>query len=262
MPTDPSPVATGLDRRSALTALGLAGAGLAASSALAQSANPTPARKRFFTPESFGWDASRGTYILPPLPYAFDALEPHIDAQTMQIHHGKHHVGYVTGLNKALSELAKIRTGDADPGLIKHWSRELSFHGGGHVNHSIFWITMAPPSAGGGGEPTGRLADAITRDLGSFDAFKKQFSAAAAAVEGSGWAWLVYNPISGRLIVQQMEKQQNMLLTGGVPLLGIDVWEHAYYLKYQNRRADYISAFFSVINWPRVAEMYDLAVTG
>ncbi|HBS28149.1 MAG TPA: superoxide dismutase [Phycisphaerales bacterium] len=207
-----------------------------------------------------GWDEAKGEYTLPPLPYAPEALEPHLDAQTMQIHHGKHHASYVTGLNKALAELAKVRSGAGDASLIKHWSRELAFHGGGHINHALFWVTMAPPSQGGGGEPGGALAGAIARDFGSFEGFRKHFSAAAGAVEGSGWAWLVYDRVSQRLLVQQMEKQQNMLLTGAVPLVGVDVWEHAYYLRYQNRRADYVTAFFNVINWARVGSMYEFVV--
>lgn len=250
MPTDPTP--NGLDRRAALAALGLAGAGLAAASAFAQQPETDATSPQGF----FGWDPTKGEYVLPALPYAYDALEPHIDAETMRIHHDKHHAGYVAGLNKAVAELAKIRAGTGDASLIKHWSRELAFHGGGHFNHCWFWLTMLPPKLGGGEPPTGALAEGINRDFGSFDAFKKQFVAAANAVEGSGWGWLVYDRMSRHLLVQQMEKQQNMLLTGCIPLVCCDVWEHAYYLKYQNKRSDYINAFFNVINWKRVGPIY------
>ena len=203
-----------------------------------------------------GFDPAKGEYILPKLPYDYKALEPHIDAQTMEIHYTKHHAAYVAGLNKAAAELAKARAG-GDFGLVKHWSRELAFNGGGHLNHSIFWATMAPPDKGGGGKPAGKLADDIARDFSSYDKFTAHFSAAAAAVEGGGWCWLMLDNMSRRLIVQQMEKQQNMLLTDATPLLGIDVWEHAYYLKYQNKRADYIKAWWNVVNWGRVQSVYD-----
>lgn len=254
------PLVPALDRRAALGLLAATGAAAALAPAVLGADQPAQ-RPRALPPEFLGWDAAKGEYVLPKLPYAYEALEPYIDAQTMHIHHDKHHQGYVNGLNKALAELAKIRSGSGDASLIKHWSRELGFNGGGHVNHSLFWLCMAPPSAGGGGSPSGTLAEGITRDFGSFEAFGKQFHAAAAAVEGSGWAWLVFEHISRRLLVQQMEKQQDMLVTGVTPLLGVDVWEHAYYLHYQNRRSDYITAFMNVVNWPRVQSMYEF-ITG
>jgi Fe-Mn family superoxide dismutase len=192
-----------------------------------------------------------GTHVLPPLPYDPAALEPHIDAQTMTIHHGKHHLAYVNGLNKAEEELAKARA-SGDFSLIQHWSRQAAFHGGGHWLHSMFWKVMAPNGNGGGGEPAGPLADAIRTSFGSFDAFKKQFSAAAAAVEGSGWGLLHYRRDDGRLIILQAENQQKLSAWGTTPILGIDVWEHAYYLKYQNKRADYIAAWWNVVNWTQV----------
>lgn len=244
-----------ITRREILTSAATFG-GLAALSGSAIGTQPTNQGKHgsLLSPAELGWDASKGEYTLPPLPYAHDALEPHIDAATMEIHHSKHHAGYVKGLNTALAKLAEIRAGAGDASLIKHWSRELSFHGAGHVNHSIFWVTMAPASRGGGGEPTGPLADAIARDFGSFSAFSTHFQAAANAVEGSGWAWLVHEPTAGRLLILQGEKQQDMMLTGATPLLGVDVWEHAYYLRYQNKRADYVKAFMNTINWPRVGQ--------
>lgn len=226
---------------------------------LAFGAQPGPSRSGasgagVLSAAELGWDEAKGEFSLPPLPYAHDALEPHLDAATMEIHHSKHHAGYVRGVNKALAQLAAIRAGEGDASLIKHWSRELSFHGAGHVNHSILWVTIAPPGQGGGGEPEGELADMIRRDFGSFAAFGKHFQAAADAVEGSGWAWLVHQPTTDRLMVQQVEKQQDMMTPGVTPLLGVDVWEHAYYLRYQNRRADYVREFMNVVNWSRVAK--------
>ncbi len=248
--------AASINRRAALAAFG---SGLGAA-VLARSAAASP-RKEGGADDlmPLGWDPAKSEYVLPPLPYDYDALEPHIDEQTMRIHHDKHHAGYVRGLNNALEHLHKLRTGDGDPGLIKHWSREVSFHGSGHVNHALFWHMMAPPSQGGGGSPEGRLADAIRRDFGSVDKLTWHFKAAAKAVEGSGWGWLVYEPLADRLLVIQGEKQQNLMMTGVVPLLGVDVWEHAYYLKYQNRRGDYLDAFMNVVNWPYVARLYDHA---
>jgi len=253
-----------MNRRDALAALSALGLGAVASSALAQEARP-PSPDGFaaggrghLTAEMLGWDANAKQYVLPKLRYAYDALEPHLDAQTMEIHHSKHHASYVAGLNKALSELAKIRDGSGDAGLIKHWSREVAFHGGGHVNHSLFWLTMAPEASRGKG-PSLDLAAHIDRDFGSFEKFVTHFQAAANAVEGSGWAWLMYDFVAGRLIVTQMEKQQNLYMTGAAPLLGVDVWEHAYYLKYQNKRADYVKAWFNVVNWAMVDELFALA---
>lgn len=190
-------------------------------------------------------------YELPPLPYAYDALEPHIDEQTMRLHHDKHHLSYVNGLNTALEKLAAAREA-GDYALVKHWSREAAFHGSGHLLHSIFWPNMAPPGSGPA-EPEGDLAAQIAKDFGSFEAFKAHFSAAAGAVEGSGWALLVWEPNAGQLEVLTAEKHQNLTQWGVVPLLVLDVWEHAYYLKYQNRRPDYIAAFWNVVNW-KVAE--------
>lgn len=193
-----------------------------------------------------------GKHELPALPYAFDALEPHVDAQTMQIHHGKHHLAYVNGLNKAEEELAKARAAD-DFALIQHWSKQAAFHGGGHWLHSMFWKVMGAPGKQGGGEPSGELLAAINDGFGSFGAFKKQFTAAAVAVEGSGWALLHYRHDDGRLIVMQAENQHKLSAWGTTPILGIDVWEHAYYLRYQNKRADYVTAWWNVVNWNAVA---------
>jgi Fe-Mn family superoxide dismutase len=193
-------------------------------------------------------------HTLPALPYAFDALEPHIDARTMEIHHDKHHNGYVSKLNAALeghSALADkpVHQLLADikevPEAIRTAVRN---NGGGHANHTLFWEVMSPD---GGGNPTGAIADAITKAFGSFDGFKEKFATAAKTRFGSGWAWLVVNA-SGELEVTSSPNQDSPYMDGKTPVLGLDVWEHAYYLNYQNRRPDYVSAFFNVINWDKV----------
>ena len=191
---------------------------------------------------------------LPPLPYAYDALEPFIDEQTMRIHHDKHHAAYVKGLNEAEAKLAEAREKD-DFGLVQHWSRRAAFNGGGHFLHSMFWQVMAPPGAGGGGEPAGELLERITTQFGSFASFKKHFSEAAKAVEGSGWALLHHRPSDGALIILQAENQHKLSPWSTVPILGIDVWEHAYYLKYQNDRAAYVEKWWNVVNWTTVSKL-------
>lgn len=182
---------------------------------------------------------------LPPLPYDYNALEPHFDEQTMRLHHSKHHQAYVTGLNNAELKLKEARE-KSDFALVKHWERELAFHGAGHFLHCIFWENMSPK---GGGKPSGSLAKAIDTNFGSFDAFWGQFKAAAAAVEGSGWALLVKNTVTGALDILTAEKHQDLGQWVVTPLLVLDVWEHAYYLKHQNNRAGYIDAFQNIINW-------------
>ena len=197
-------------------------------------------------------------FELPPLPYAVSALEPHIDAKTMEMHHGKHHATYVAKLNEAIGKhpelgnktLEELQTGiNAVPDDIRTAVRN---HGGGHLNHSIFWKNLSP---NGGGQPTGPLAEAIKSTFGSFDSFKEKMTAAAANRFGSGWAWLCVDK-SGKLLVKDFPNQDNPLTEGLRPLLGLDVWEHAYYLKYQNRRPDYIAAFWNIVNWPDVAERF------
>ena len=207
-----------------------------------------------------GWDDASGKFILPKLPFEKNALEPHIDAKTMEIHHGKHHQAYVDGANKALAELRNIREGGGDVNLVKHWSRELSFHLSGHINHTLFWNLLAPPAQGGGGGPKGELAAAIERDFGSFEKFSAHFKTACLQVEGGGWGWLALDPFSKRLIILQQEKQQDMLPTWARPVLGIDVWEHAYYLNYQNRRGDYLGAVMNVVDWAAAGELYGMAI--
>jgi Fe-Mn family superoxide dismutase len=205
-------------------------------------------------------------YELPPLPYAKDALEPNIDAQTMEIHHGKHHGTYVTNLNKAIAGKADLEKKsieqlignlDAVPADIRGVVRN---NGGGHANHSMFWKLLAPKA---GGTPSGKVADAINSAFGSFDAFKEKFEAGGLGRFGSGWVWLVSH--NGKLEIVSTANQDNPLMgkavsgAEGTPILGCDVWEHAYYLKYQNRRADYLKAFWNVVNWNEVSKNLDAA---
>ena len=197
------------------------------------------------------------SHELPALPYAYDALEPYIDEQTMRLHHDIHHAGYVSGLNNAEAKLAEARAA-GDHGLIKHWSREAAFHGSGHLLHSIFWPNMTSPDEATG-KPDGALGEAIDRSFGSFEAFKAQFTAASVAVEGSGWGILAYRPTDDALVILTAEKHQNLTQWGVIPLLVLDVWEHAYYLRYQNRRAEYVKGFYNIINWSDVAARYDEA---
>ena len=189
---------------------------------------------------------------LPPLDYPYNALEPHIDEQTMKLHHDMHHAAYVKGLNLAEAKLAEAREAN-DFGLVKHWERELAFHGAGHFLHSIFWKNIGP---NGGGKPQGALLTQIEKDFQGYNHFVAQFKAAATAVEGSGWALLVKNQLSGKLEILTSEKHQNLSQWVVTPLLVLDVWEHAYYLKYQNRRAEYVEAFFNVINWRDVEQRF------
>jgi Fe-Mn family superoxide dismutase len=196
-------------------------------------------------------------FVLPALSYAFDALEPHIDARTMEIHHDKHHAGYVKNLNSALDkhpELAQKSLEDlvSNPDSIPEDIRTaVRNNGGGHYNHSIFWTVMAP---NGGGQPAGELASAINSAFGSFDSFKETFTNAALTRFGSGWAWLGFQ--NGKLAVLSLPNQDSPLLAGLKPIMGIDVWEHAYYLNYQNRRGDYINAWWNVVNWDEVARRF------
>ena len=199
-------------------------------------------------------------YTLPALPYAFNALEPHIDAKTMEIHHGKHHQAYINNVNTAIAgtELEKLSVED----LIKDLSKvpedkraAVRNNGGGHANHSLFWTVMGP---GAGGAPTGDLAAAINAACGSFDSFKEQFAKAGATRFGSGWAWLSVGK-DKKLVVESTPNQDSPLMEGRTPILGCDVWEHAYYLNYQNRRPDYITAWWNVVNWNEVAKRFAAA---
>lgn len=195
-------------------------------------------------------------YELPDLPYAYDALEPHISAEIMELHHDKHHANYVKGANAALEALEAERNGDADADKIRALSKNLAFNLGGHTNHSIFWKNMAPNA---GGNPTGAIAEAIDRDFGSFEGFKKQFSAVANGLQGSGWAVAGYDHVAGRLIIQQMTDQQGNISVDFTPVLMLDMWEHAFYLQYKNVKADYVTAWWNVVNWDDVNERYSKA---
>lgn len=196
-------------------------------------------------------------FTLPALPYAFNALEPHIDARTMEIHHGKHHNAYVTNLNNAIAgtDAEKLSIEEICKNISKY-PAAVRNNGGGHYNHSLFWTILSP---NGSGAPSGELADAINAAFGTFDEFKTKFAAAAAGRFGSGWAWLIKDA-SGKLAITSTANQDNPLMdvaeAQGTPLLGLDVWEHAYYLNYQNRRPDYITAFWNVVNWDEVAKRF------
>lgn len=193
------------------------------------------------------------THVLPELPYPYNALEPYYDEQTVRLHHDIHHKGYVDGLNNAETKIAEARE-KGDFALIKHWARELAFHGSGHILHTMFWENMKPT---GGGAASGPIAEAINKEFDNFDKFKQQFSAAAAAVEGSGWAILAFNPYFAKLEILQTEKHQDLTQWGVVPVLVVDVWEHAYYLKYQNKRAAFIEAWWNLVNWDDVNQRWD-----
>lgn len=198
---------------------------------------------------------SVGGHKLPPLTYAYDALEPVIIEEIMRLHHTKHHQSYVDGLNKAEKKLAEARE-KGDFSLVKHWSRELAFHGSGHYLHTIFWNNMSPR---GGGKPSGRLLSEIEKYFGSFDVFKKQFTEAAKAVEGVGWALLVWSPRSRRLEILQTERHMILTQWDTIPLLVLDVWEHAYYLQYKNERAEYVKKWWDLVNWKDVENRFKKA---
>jgi len=191
-------------------------------------------------------------YSLPDLPYDYAALEPHISGRIMELHHDKHHAAYVTGANTALEKLAEAReAGSFD--TVNLQEKNLAFNLGGHVNHSVFWQNLSPD---GGDRPTGELAAAIDEHFGSFDAFRNQLTQSAATVQGSGWGALTWEPLGERLFIEQIYDHQGNVGQGGTPLLVIDAWEHAYYLQYENRRADYVQAIWNVVNWADVADRF------
>ena len=254
--TDPQP-----SRRNLLVTLPAVGAGLSLPALAAVAAQPgaggvpegrLPPKLTKVLEATHSGDQ----YALPPLPYAYDALEPHIDEQTMRLHHDLHHQGYVDGLNKTVAAM----TGDvAEKPMLAGLDRDLSFNYAGHLLHSIFWATMGPGEDGKmGGEPTGPLAEAIDRDLGGFEGFKKLWSNVAGTVKGSGWVMLMFDPVGVRLHVSGAGDHDLFHLPGTFPLLPLDVWEHAYYLKYQNKRGEYVDAFFEVIDWNSVGRLYEM----
>lgn len=198
------------------------------------------------------------TYKLPDLPYDFNALEPVIAAEIMQLHYTKHHNGYVTNLNAGLE---KYKEADAknDIASMIALQQAIRFNGGGHVNHSIFWTNLAPPAHGGGGAPKGELAQAIQKEFGTFENFVEKFSALTVAIQGSGWGWLGYCKVYHRVMIETCANQDPLSTKGIVPLLGIDVWEHAYYLQYKNVRAEYVKNIWNVVNWKNVEERFSKA---
>lgn len=195
-------------------------------------------------------------YELPQLDYAYDALEPHISGEIMEIHHTKHHQNYVNGANAALEKMEAARQDGSIAGVVTALSKDLAFNLGGHTNHSLFWKNLSP---NGGGQPTGELAEAIERDFGSFEAFQEHFNGAALGLQGSGWAVLGYDHIGERLVIEQMTDQQGNLSVNLTPLLLLDMWEHAFYLQYKNVKADYVKAVWNVFNWDEVATRYAAA---
>ena len=197
-------------------------------------------------------------FTLPDLPYDYSALEPHISAQIMQLHHDKHHNTYVTGANTALEKMEEARANGDAAGAAK-LSKDLQFNLGGHINHSIFWKNLSPE---GGDKPEGELAAAIDNFFGSFDAFRDQFTAVATTIQGSGWAILAYEPIAGNLVIEQMYDQQNGVPVATIPLLQLDMWEHAFYLDYQNVKADYVKAVWNIVNWADVQDRFEAARSG
>ncbi|WP_238841273.1 superoxide dismutase [Prescottella equi] len=197
-------------------------------------------------------------YTLPDLPYDYAALEPHISGKIMELHHDKHHAAYVAGANAALDKLAELREADALAPVVNLHEKNLAFHLGGHTNHSVFWNNLSPE---GGDKPEGELAAAIDDQFGSFDAFRSHFSANANAIQGSGWSILAWDSIGQRLIIVQLYDQQGNISIGLTPLLMLDMWEHAFYLDYQNVKGDYVNAFWNIVNWADVADRFAKART-
>ncbi|NKS79505.1 superoxide dismutase [Rhodococcus hoagii] len=197
-------------------------------------------------------------YTLPDLPYDYAALEPHISGKIMELHHDKHHAAYVAGANTALDKLAELREADALAPVVNLHEKNLAFHLGGHTNHSVFWNNLSPE---GGDKPEGELAAAIDDQFGSFDAFRSHFSANANAIQGSGWSILAWDSIGRRLIIVQLYDQQGNISIGLTPLLMLDMWEHAFYLDYQNVKGDYVNAFWNIVNWADVADRFTKART-
>ena len=194
-------------------------------------------------------------YTLPELPYDYAALDPHISARIMELHHSKHHAAYVAGANAALEQMEEARATNSF-GAINKLEKDLAFHLGGHINHSIFWTNLSPNAAD---RPSDELASAIDEFFGSFEAFKAHFSAASLGIQGSGWGILSWDPVGARLIVQQLFDQQANTAQGTVPILQLDMWEHAFYLDYQNVKADYVTAFWNIVNWDNVAQRFAAA---
>ncbi len=239
-----------------LPAATLLGSAVTGGAAIAQDRDAAGARRGFdsVVERLIAQAYQNGRYTLPPLPYPYDALEPHIDARTMRLHHDQHHLGYVNGLNRTLDALEEFRRGtEKDSSLLYALQRDLTFNGGGHTLHTLFWATMAPR---GGGTPRGEIAQALNRQFGSFSRFKEYYTSVATGVKGSGWAVLAYEPVGDMLDVFQVGDHDTKLIATAEPLLPLDVWEHAYYLKYTNNRGRYVDAWWNVVNWPAVNDAY------
>ncbi len=244
---------TGLTRRDIITkampAAAVAAVGL---DALAQPAPAPPTLFAAMARQMF----SNGQHTLPPLPYAPEALQPHISAEIVQLHHDKHHKAYVDNLNKALAKLDEVvKGGNLDQVPLDGLLRDLTFNAGGHMLHSLYWVTMAPP-AGAQNAPQGDLAEAINNRFGSFDQFKNFFTKTAVTVKGNGWALLIYSPITDRLSVFQVGDHDMRIVPGMLPVLTVDAWEHAYYLQYRNDRTQYVNAWWNVVNWAAVSDLF------
>jgi Fe-Mn family superoxide dismutase len=249
-----------MNRRKFIVGSGIVGAGLLGAGNSATELLGAGSSEEFRTKSNLVLEEKPVAFTVPPLPYAFDALEPYIDAKTMEIHHDKHHAAYVNNLNKALESHADLQAKPVEDlirnldGVPENIRTAVRNNGGGHWNHAMFWSIM---KKGGGGEPKGDLATAINSAFGSFAEFKTKFNAAGTGRFGSGWAWLFVK--DGKLVVDSTPNQDNPMMSGGRPVMGLDVWEHAYYLKYQNRRPDYIEAWWNVVNWDGVAANFAAA---
>lgn len=246
---------TDMTRREMLRNTGLmAGtlAALGATGAAAQQGQPAPAG-------ALAQAAAQGQYTLPPLPYAYDALEPTLSEQTLRLHHDTHHQGYVNGLNQSLQQLQEVR-GSAEAATIRRLVQDAAFHGSGHVLHTVYWQSLKP---NGGGRPSGTIAQMLDRDFGSYDAFVKEFGEASKSVQGSGWGTLNYDPIGQRLMAFAVQIHEDKDMAGTVPLLVIDVWEHAYYLQYQSQRGRYVDALIeNLLDWDSANQRLELAMRG
>ena len=251
-------MADGLSRREiigqTIPAVALGATILSAATAYGQDMPAGGDKPKSAVMDAFGQAFADGKYALPKLPYAFDALEPHIDAQTMELHHDKHQQSYVSNLNKAIEGLKTLRGGEEiDPAKLAGLTRDISFNAGGHIFHTIFFATMGKPADM---PASAKVVDDINKQYGSMEKFKAHFSKVAGGVKGSGWAVAFYEPLGDNILITDTGDQDQRLIPGAIPILLIDVWEHAYYLKYQNKRADYIKAWWDVVNWAEVEAFY------
>jgi len=253
-PSNPAPATNAIDRRTAVGLLGaltmapIVGVASAAQESRTPAAAFPPRGTPGVEPSLVCWDDAKGEYVQPPMPYPYDALVI-LDPGIMEFHYERHHAGYVRLANRALNELRDLRDAESRDNIVNHWMGELAFNVGGHINHTLFWHFMKPADQGGGGLPTGELAERLIRDFGSLQKFAVQFRTAALNVQGSGWAWVSLEPMSRRLVIHQMGNQQHGMWNGLRPILGVDMWEHAYYLQFVNRRDEYFETFMKLVNW-------------